>query len=77
MEDSIGKPEACEKLADSTIWFNSWDKGMTYFIVNLWIDGDNVIVESNVNSTTPSYKKITGDRATTLKSIVEKYKIKT
>lgn len=75
--DSIDKPKICERLPDSTIWFNSWDVGITYFVVNLWVDGNDIIVESNVNSSTPWYRKITGDRAIGMKNIIEKYKIKT
>ncbi|MGL5149918.1 MAG: hypothetical protein ACRC7N_05000 [Clostridium sp.] len=73
--DSIVKPDVCKKLPDSTIWVNDWDIGATYFVVNIWVDGDDIIIESGINSVSPSYKKVTGDRATTLKSIMQKYKI--
>ena len=72
---SIDKPEVCEKLADSTIFFNDWDFEVTYCTVNLWFDGNDIIIENNVNSKSPNYRKISGDRATELKRIIEKYSI--
>lgn len=74
---SIDKPKICEKLPDSTIWFDDWNVGATYFIVNLWVDDNAIIVETDVHSPEPTFKEIVGDRATELKKIIDKYKIKT
>lgn len=71
----IDKPEVCQRLADSTIRFNDWDFGVTYYIVNVWFDGNDIIIENNVNSESPNYRKISGSRATELKRIIEKYSI--
>lgn len=73
---SIDKPKVCEKLPNSTIWFDDWNIGATYFIVNLWVDENDIIVETNVNSSAPTYKKIIGDRATSINNLINKYKIK-
>ncbi|MGL5087233.1 MAG: hypothetical protein ACRC68_16225 [Clostridium sp.] len=74
---SIDKPKVCEKLPDSTIWFNGLDEGVVYYIVNLWVDENTIIVETNVNAPEANYKKIVGNNAIEIKKIIEKYKITT
>lgn len=73
--ESIEKPEICEGLPDSTIYFNSWNEGVTYSIFYLWFNENNFIIENNVNSETPIYKKITDFDAEEFKKIIDKYKI--
>lgn len=73
---SIEKPEVCNNIPTSTIWFNDWNEGVVYYIVNLWEDGDTIIVETDVNSEKPLYKKIDGSIAVEIKKLIDKYTIK-
>ena len=72
---SIEKPKVCEELPKLTVWFSEWEKGITYRQVNMWIDNDKVIIETDVNSEMPNYRMIDGNRAEDLKKIIEKYSV--
>lgn len=72
---SIEKPKICQKSPNFTIWFNDWDKGIMYRQVNMWLDGNSVIIEIDVNADHSEYRQIDGNRAENLKNIIEKYTI--
>ena len=73
--ESIEKPDISKTLPYSTIHFNDWDKGICYFIVDIWIDKDDVIIGINTNSDNTTYKKLTNSDLTDFKNILEKYRI--
>ena len=73
---SIDKPKISEKLPNAVISFDDWKEGVNYFKAKLWIDGDNIVVETNDSLVNSDYKLISGSEATDIKKIVEKYHIK-
>ncbi len=68
---SIDKPKKCENLPDLTVVFNDWEKNIAYYQVNLWVDGDNVVIANDGPG--PEYKMINNGRAVELKKIIERY----
>lgn len=68
---SIDKPKICENLPDLTIVFNDWKKNIAYYQVNLWVDGDSVVIANDGNE--PEYKIINNGREVELKKIIERY----
>lgn len=72
---SVDKPKVCEKLPNLTVVFNDWKKNISYYQVNLWIDGDKVIIGTNTHES--KYKIIDSSQAIELKKIIERYPTKT
>lgn len=66
---SINMPDVTNRLPDATIKIDARDLGVTYSIIDAWIDGDNVIFKMMENSELgPQYKYTTGTWG-------EKYKV--
>lgn len=72
---SIDKPKVCEKIPDLAIWFSDRKEGITYYIVNLWVDENALVIETDGEQ--PKYKLIDGSKALELKKILKRYKAKT
>lgn len=68
---SIDKPKICENLPDLTIVFNDWEKNIAYYQVNLWVDGDSVVITNDGYE--PEYKIINDGGAVEIKKIIEMY----
>lgn len=66
---SIEKPEVSNNLPDATLWINDWHIGVTWRIVDVWFDGDEVIFGSRDKN----YKTIIGNQGERIKEIIFKY----
>ena len=51
--------------------FSESKENIAYYIVNIWLDGDTVIIGNDGDET--DYKIINADRAVELKNIIERY----
>ena len=74
---SIDKPKVCEELPNLTVWINDWKNGISYYQVNLWLNENSIIIESDECGEEPKYKIIDGSNVTELKKVFERYKDKT
>lgn len=70
---SIDKPEICENLPNLVIKFNDSKDGIQYYKVNVWIDGNSLIIGTTGEQ--PKYKIIDNGREEEILKIIEKYRV--
>lgn len=71
--DFISKPKICENIPNSIITFYNKQSKIEYYKVNIWINGDSLIIKGD-NERENNYKLIESNRSKDIIKIIEKYK---